>query len=327
MTSQNWRSNPAASASRDVTVLAPVPARPRRLVFLGTPEAAVEPLRALVSAGFDVAHVVSRADRRRGRRGDATPSPVKAAAVELGISVSSEVGDALDFDADLGVVVAFGQIIATSILERVPMVNLHFSLLPRWRGAAPVERAMLAGDETTGVCVMALAPELDTGSIYRSVEVPISSDATASSLTAELSQIGAALLVESLTDGLTGATTQVGEVTYAHKITADDLRLDFCRSADELERVVRVGGAWTTFRGNRFKILKAKAPEAEPVEAEAPGVGGPIGAPGHIDEQLRVTTGSGSLQLELVQAANRAPMSASDWANGVRLTDEDCLGL
>jgi len=293
-----------------------VPVHPRRLIFLGTPEAAVEPLRALVSAGFDVAHVVSRADRRRGRRGSPTPSPVKAAASELGISVSSDVDDALDFDADLGVVVAFGQIIATPILERLAMVNLHFSLLPRWRGAAPVERAMLAGDDTTGVCVMELAPELDTGSIYRAVEVPITNATTASTLTAELSQLGATLLVESLKIGLRDATAQAGEVTYAHKITGDDLRLDFGRSADELERVVRVGGAWTTFRGDRFKIL----------EADVVGADHSTNKPGHIDGQLRVTTGSGHLLLAVVQAANKAPMGASEWANGVRLTNEDVLG-
>lgn len=304
------------SAFRDMTDLALVPAHPRRLIFLGTPEAAVEPLRALVAAGFDVVHVVSRADRRRGRRGDATASPVKAAALELGIPVSSDVDDALDFDADLGVVVAFGKIIATPMLERLAMVNLHFSLLPRWRGAAPVERAMLAGDDTTGVCVMELAPELDTGSIYNSVEVAIPDAATAATLTAKLSRLGAAMLVESLKNGLTDPTPQAGEVTYAHKITGNDLRLDFCRSARELERIVRVGGAWTTFRGDRFKIWEADAVAADDSTK----------MPGHIDGQLRVATGSGSLQLVIVQAANRAPMSASDWVNGVRLTDEDCLG-
>jgi len=325
-----------AWAFPEVTDLAPVPVRPRRIVFLGTPEAAVVPLLALVSAGFEVTHVISRADRRRGRRGALSASPVKASALDLGLPVSSEVGDVLDVGAELGVVVAFGQIIATPVLEHLPMVNLHFSLLPRWRGAAPVERAILAGDDTTGVCVMKLVPELDAGSIYRSLEVPVTSTVTAAGLTAELSKVGAALLVESLTEGLTGDSDQVGEVTYAHKITRDDLRLDFGRSAVELERVVRVGGAWTTFRGHRLKVLEARAAQAASLQATLPEdtglqtqsapAGGSGDIAGRVDEQLRVATASGVLELIVVQAANKAPMAASAWANGARLTDDDRLG-
>jgi Formyl transferase len=144
------------------------PARPpssaRRLVYLGTPEAAVAPLRALVDAGFEIALVVSRPDRRRGRGGALSPSPVKAAATELGLTVTDVLDDVLGVDADLGVVVAYGRIIPSRILERLPMINLHFSLLPRWRGAAPVERALLAGDIETGVCVMDVDVEPDFSS-------------------------------------------------------------------------------------------------------------------------------------------------------------------
>jgi Formyl transferase len=125
--------------------LAVVPTYPKRLVYLGTPALAAEPLRALVHAGFDVALVVTRVDKRRGRGSDLAPSPVKAAAIELGLPVSHNVDDVLMVGADLGVVVAFGQLIKPHILEAFPMVNLHFSLLPRWRGAAPMERALLAG--------------------------------------------------------------------------------------------------------------------------------------------------------------------------------------
>ena len=156
------------------------PAEVRRLVFLGTPAASVPFLEALAAAGFDVALVITQPDKRRGRRAAPTPSPVKAAAQSLGIPVSTEVDDALDADADLGVVVAFGQIIKPHVLDRLAMVNVHFSLLPRWRGAAPVERAILAGDQTTGVCLMEVAEGLDTGRVYRRVEVPIAPDATAS---------------------------------------------------------------------------------------------------------------------------------------------------
>ena len=125
-----------------------------RLAFLGAPDAAVPTLTALVDAGHDVVVVVSGPDRRRGRGGRATPTPVKAAAMELGLDVTDDLGSVTSAGAELGVVVAFGRIIPASILDEVPMINLHFSLLPRWRGAAPVERAILAGDDRTGVCVM-----------------------------------------------------------------------------------------------------------------------------------------------------------------------------
>ena len=124
-------------------MLARAPEHPHRLVYLGTPGMAVPPLRALVAAGFDIALVVSRPDKRRGRGSATAPSPVKAAALDLGLPVTSSVDDALTVGADLGVVVAFGRIIAVRVLAELPMVNLHFSLLPRWRGAAPVERALL----------------------------------------------------------------------------------------------------------------------------------------------------------------------------------------
>ena len=153
-----------------------------RLVFLGTPEMAVPPLRALVEAGHDVVGVVTRADTRRGRGGAHSPSPVKAAAEALGIPVGHDPDDVLDAvaaGAELGVVVAYGRIIKPHLLDAIPMVNLHFSLLPRWRGAAPVERAILAGDPETGVGVMRVEEGLDTGGIYAEARVPIAPDTTA----------------------------------------------------------------------------------------------------------------------------------------------------
>ncbi|HRA35850.1 MAG TPA: methionyl-tRNA formyltransferase, partial [Acidimicrobiales bacterium] len=141
-------------------------------MYFGTPEIAVPPLRALAAAGFDVALVVTGADKRRGRRGAPTPTPVKAAALELGVEVTDDPDRAATVGADLGVVVAYGRILRRPLLERIPLVNLHFSLLPRWRGAAPVERAILAGDTTTGVCVMAVEEGLDTGPVYDTVRVP-----------------------------------------------------------------------------------------------------------------------------------------------------------
>ncbi len=143
-----------------------------RLAYLGTPQLAVPPLRALVDAGHDVALCVTRPDRRRGRGGQTTPSPVKAAAGELGIAVSHDMDDLLAARVELAVVVAFGRIIPARLLQELSMVNLHFSLLPRWRGAAPVERAILAGDDETGVCLMKIEEGLDSGPVYASTDRP-----------------------------------------------------------------------------------------------------------------------------------------------------------
>jgi methionyl-tRNA formyltransferase len=303
------------------------PARvPERLVFLGTPEASVPPLRALVSAGFDVALVVTRPDKRRGRRGDLSPSPVKAAAVELGLPVSHDVDDVLGTGADLGVVVAFGRIIKPHVLAALPMVNLHFSLLPRWRGAAPVERAVLAGDERTGVCVMEVVDELDAGGVYRRAEVPVG-DRTADELRAELVAVGTDLLVDTLRGGLGVAEPQTGEVTYAEKITSDDLHLDLSAAADRVAAVVRVGGAWTTFRGHRLKVWSVAAPKTAGTGTEAP-------APTSVGE-LRgpaagcgpaVGTGSGWLELVEVQPEGKARTDARSWWNGARPAADERLG-
>lgn len=237
-----------------------------KLVYLATPDMAVAPLRALVEAGHDVVLVVTGVDKRRGRGSVVTPSPVKAAAIELGLRVSHEVDDVLaavrDDGAELGVVVAFGQIIKPHVLAELPMVNLHFSLLPRWRGAAPVERALLAGDDTTGVCVMALEEGLDTGGVYACSEVPIGHETTAAELRTELVEAGTRLLVDTLVTPLgtwiDRPEPQSGEVTYAAKFSSADLEIDWSRSAAEAHRLIRIGGAWTTFRGKRLKINQAR---------------------------------------------------------------------
>src|SRR5262245_12686078 len=174
---------------------------------------AVPPLRALVEAGFDVALVVSRADARRGRGGALSPSPVKAAALDLGLAVTDRVDDLLDLDPrpPLGVVVAFGRLIRPHVLAAVPMVNVHFSPLPRWRGAAPVERAIRAGDARTGVCLMDVEEGLDTGGVYRRAGVDIGPDETADELRARLVAIGTEQLVDALASGLGEPVPQEGE--------------------------------------------------------------------------------------------------------------------
>jgi methionyl-tRNA formyltransferase len=285
-----------------------------RLVYLGTPEMAVLPLRALVGAGHDVALVVTRVDRRRGRGSAMSPSPVKATALELGVPVSHDVADVLDVGAELGVVVAFGRLIKPHVLAALPMINVHFSLLPRWRGAAPVERALLAGDEVTGVCVMAVDETFDTGAVYARREVPIRPDATATELRAELVDVGTELLVELLDGPLPEPVPQVGEPTYAHKIDPDELQLDWRQPAEGLDRWVRVGGAWTTFRGKRLKIHAANVLTT-------------AGEPGVLaGDAATVGTGAGSLRLVTVQPEGKAPMAWREFANGAHPAAGERLG-
>lgn len=291
-----------------------------RLVFLGTPEIAVPPLRALVGAGHDVARVVTRADRRRGRGSATSPSPAKAAAEELGIPVSHDVDDILGERAELGVVVAFGRIIKPHVLAAVPMVNVHFSLLPRWRGAAPVERALLAGDGETGVCIMAVEEGLDTGGVYARAVVPIGPRATAAELRSELVAVGTELLVDTLARPLPEPTPQQGEATYASKIDPAELELDWDLPAEQLDRWIRVGGAWTTFRDRRLKVLAA-----EPIESVAATASARTGVAGVLAADV-VGTGRGSLRLVTVQPEGKAAMSWRDFANGTHPSHGERLG-
>jgi len=296
-----------------------------RLAYLGSPDAAVPPLRALAVAGHDVALVVTQPDRRRGRGGELVPTPVKVAALEAGIAVTERVDDVIDAGVELGVVVAFGRLIKPNVLDRVPMVNLHFSLLPRWRGAAPVERAILAGDVETGVCLMALEEGLDTGPVYRRETVAIGADESAYELRRRLVAIGTAMLVDALGDdhGLGAPTPQQGEPTYAAKLNADEMQLDWHRPAVELHRLVRLGRAWTTFRGRRLRVLRTglqESPENDGAAAAA------TRAPGQIDG-LTVGTGDGQgLELVEVQPEGKPPMAAPAWTNGARPQAGERLG-
>ena len=280
-----------------------------RLVYLGTPDVAVPPLEAVVAAGHDVALVVSAADKRRGRGSALSPSPVKAAAQALDLAVTATIDDVLALDPapELGVVVAYGRIIRPHVLAAVPMVNIHFSLLPRWRGAAPVERAILAGDERTGVCLMDVEEGLDTGGVHAKAEVPIGVDTTAEELRTVLVERGTTLLLDALANGIGTAAPQVGEPTYAHKIEPDELHVDWARSPDEVHRVVRVGGAWTTHGGRRLKLWRTT------LDPAAPGA-------------VAVPCGSGALGLVEVQPEGKGRMPAAAWANGARFAPGTPLG-
>ena len=295
-----------------------------RLVFLGSPEEAVGPLRALHGAGHEIALVVTQPDRRRGRGGGhLDPSPVKRAALQLGLPVVTpeRCREALDdisaTGAQLGVVVAFGQLIPQSVLDALPSgyVNMHFSLLPRWRGAAPVERAMLAGDPETGVCLMLLEKGLDTGPVYACRRVTVGPEETAGELRARLVGIGTELLLAEI-DSIPGRepTPQEGESTYADKLTVEEFEIHWARPAAELARLVLAGspkpGAWTIARGARLKLLRARA---EPPD-------GPPGdtRPGMLVGPGRVMTGDGVLALVEVQPEGKAAMAAGAWAAGYR---------
>lgn len=296
-------------------VLPRPPDRPQRLIYLGTPEMAVAPLLALHDAGFEIVLVVTGAPKRRGRGTEVSHTPVGLAALSLGLDVSDDVNDVAGFEADLGVVVAFGQLLRPSVLQRLPMVNLHFSLLPRWRGAAPVERAILAGDERTGVCVMQVEEGLDTGGVYARAELTIRQTNTAEELSAQLTELGSSLLVEALRTGLGTPEPQAGETTYAKKLSSEDRHLRWSDTAEQLHRVVRVGGAWTTFRGKRLKVLEAVVDSPEQH----------LLGPGELDGN-RVGTGSGALRLVTVQAEGKGPVRAPDWLRGARPTPGERLG-
>ncbi len=283
------------------------------LVFLGTPDEAVPPLRALHAAGHEIALVVTRADARRGRGGEPAPSPVKMAAVELGLPVTHSLDDVATCGARRGVVVAYGLIIPAELLLAVPMVNMHFSKLPRWRGAAPVERAILAGDTETAVGIMEMEAGLDTGPIYVQQDVPIRPDDTAESLRNRLVEIGTGLLLNVLAEGLEAPPIpQEGAATYAHKITSDDRQIRWDQPASIIDAQVRIGRAHTLFRGERFIVWRARMYD---LEASA----------GELFEHNQIPmVGSGSSALELVevQPAGKPRMDAKAWWNGARPSGE-----
>lgn len=290
--------------------------------FFGTPDAALPALRAL--AGFaDIRFVVTRPDRPRGRSGRPRPSAVKEQAIALGLEVlqpeqPGEVAGNLA-GTDVAVLVAYGRLLPPSLLAapRLGFVNIHFSALPRWRGAAPVAHALLAGDELTGVTLSTMDEGLDTGPIIEVVETPIDPKENAGELTARLAVIGADLLADRLPDFVAGDIVprpQEGDATDAPKIKAEDARLDPDLSAEELLRRIRAftprPGAWGEVDGSRLKIAAAGL-----------WLGEELPAPGSIevhDHRVVMGTGGGAIELLEVQPAGSALMAATAWANGRR---------
>ena len=304
--------------------------RTERVIFFGTPEIAVGPLRALVEAGFVVDLVVTGVDKRRGRGSQTSPSPVKQAAIEMRLAVTHDVADAIalvnknrahdssDRNSYLGVVVAYGNIISKDALQVLPMINIHYSLLPRWRGAAPVERALLAGDEQTGVCIMQVVEQLDAGDILKSATTQISQTDTTATLRTRLGEMANPLLIDVLTHGASDTKPQSGDVVVAAKITQADLEIDWSKPAVVVDRQVRVGGAFSFLNGKRFKIHSLKV-SAEIFISES-------GNMVVVNDRVLVACGKGVVELVEVQPEGKPRISAQDWKKGARLDAQSRLG-
>ena len=297
-----------------MTSLAPLPReRAKRIVYIGTPQIAVAPLQALVAAGFDVELVVTGVDKRRGRGTQTTANPVKTAALALGIPISHDINDVLKLNPDglLGVVVAFGSIIAPEILQHVPMINIHYSALPRWRGAAPVERAILEGDSTTAVCIIQVVEQLDAGDVLASAPCTIREDDSVAGLRDRLGHLALPLLIDICSNGVSSQQAQVGDVVIARKISTNDLAIAWSSSPDQISRQVRLGNAFTFFEGKRFKVH-----EVSQVSEHLP-----EGSISFKDGMVLVGTREGSLQLLTVQPEGKPQIAASEWARGARLSN------
>jgi methionyl-tRNA formyltransferase len=295
-----------------------------RLVFAGSPSAAVPSLRALEATDHELAAVVTRADTPQGRKGIPTPTPVAQVADELGVPVikaSKLDGEATDrivhLQPDLGVIVAYGALVREPLLSapRLGWINLHFSLLPRWRGAAPVQWAIIGGDDITGASVFQLVPELDAGDVFGKVTEPIGRHQTAGSLLASLADAGARLLVD-VVDGLDAGTAraepQEGEVTLAPKLELADGAIDWGLDAERVSARIRgvtpEPGAFTTVDGVRLKVLEAAI--ARDVPRMVPAVVDVVG------KAVLVGTATEPIELITVHPAGRKAMDAASWWRG-----------
>jgi len=304
-----------------------------RIVFAGTPAPAAPSLRALAASRHELAAVVTRTDAPLGRKRILTPSPVAAIAAELDVPVIKT--DRLDAAAtqaitalrpDLGVIVAYGGLVREPLLSapRHGWINLHFSLLPRWRGAAPVQHALIAGDRTTGAAVFQLVPALDAGDVFGELRYDLSAEETAGEVLSALAERGAGLLsevVDAISDGTAAAVPQRGEPTLAPKLTIADGLLDFRQPADRvLDRfrgTTPEPGAHTALGGQRLKVLAARrGPEMSPGETALD-----AGTISLVGGQVLVGTAEGTVALTTVQPAGRNAMPAADWWRGLRVDE------
>ncbi|MEU3016051.1 methionyl-tRNA formyltransferase [Nocardiopsis sp. NPDC007018] len=309
-----------------------------KLVFAGTPEVAVPSLRALIASEHEVAAVVTRPDARSGRGRRISASPVAEVAESEGIEVlkPAKAGDPeflarlAEIAPDCCPVVAYGALLPQSALD-VPAhgwVNLHFSLLPAWRGAAPVQHSVLHGDDVTGASTFRIVKELDAGPVYGTLAETVRPTDTSGELLGRLAESGAGLLLRTIDGIASGELAPVPQpdtdVSYAGKLTSLDAELDFTAPAQRVDRVARActpaPGAWTTFRGTRLKlgpvrpVTDADRPDLEPGQPFA--------------DKRRVVVGTSTHPVELgrVQPQGKKEMDAVDWARGVRLAEDDRLG-
>lgn len=283
----------------------------RRVVFFGTPEAAVVVLDALSSAGHEITGVVTQPPRRRGRGAELSPTPVETWSTARGIQVVHRPSEAEGWcdESDLGVVVAYGRLIPPGLLNRCPMLNVHFSVLPRWRGAAPVERAILAGDVETGVSIMELEETLDTGATFAVRTTPIRDDDTSRTLTSRLAVLGAVELLQVLAVDRPPRTPQNGEASYARKIEPEERVIDWSRESATIRRQVRALDAWCWAGDKRLGIRSCAPAGADGLESAVPGT---------VSRDGRVATGDGALVLERVRPEGRREMDATAWLSGLR---------
>ena len=307
-----------------------------RIVFMGTPDFAVPSLRALADAGHGIVAVYTQPPRPAGRGQKEQPSPVHRFAGERGIPVrtpkslrnAAVQAEFADLGADIGVVAAYGLILPQPVLDapRLGCLNVHGSLLPRWRGAAPIQRAILAGDAETGITIMRMDAGLDTGAMLLEDRVAITPDTTASTLHDALAAMGARLIVEAVSGVADGRLTPVPQpeegVTYAAKLTREDGRLDWSTDAGFAERQVRAltpwPGCWfdlpATLGGERIKVL-----EAAPADGSGP--------PGTLlDDRLTVACGTGAVRLLRVQRPGKAPVDGAAFLRGFAIPTGTVLG-
>lgn len=297
-----------------------------KIIFAGTPEAAAQTLSSLISGGFDVAAVLTREDAHVGRKKVLTESPTASVAKENNIPIikANLITDAIrnqiaNFDAELGVVVAYGSIFSEQTLGLLPLgwVNLHYSLLPNWRGAAPVQAALLNGDTETGVSLFQLDKGMDTGPIIGTVRTEIQPNENCKELLNRLTLLGISLLLETIPKifaGLIQLIAQTGEATYAPKISRESVRIDLNQDALRIERLIRAANpepmAWAIWRDNPLQILEARATS----EVQ-------VGNPGQVfvkNQSVFVQAKAGtSLQLLKVKPAGKSEMNAEDWFRGI----------
>jgi methionyl-tRNA formyltransferase len=305
-----------------------------RIVFAGTPDVAVVSLEALLASRHELLAVVTRPDAPSGRGRRLHPSPVAARAEEAGLEIlkperprdADFVQRLTELAPDCCPVVAYGALIPQRVIDipRYGWVNLHFSLLPAWRGAAPVQHAIINGDTVTGASTFSLVKEMDAGPVYGTITEPIGDTDTSGDLLQRLAVSGSALLVDTLDKIESGELKPVPQpedgVSLASKITVEDAKIDWQRPAVVIDRQIRgchpAPGAWSTFRGERFKINSAR-PDATEL---------PAGLISADKRSVRVGTGEGSLLLGEVQAQGKKPMQAADWARGVQFEPEERLG-